>query len=335
MSDCLRNCRKIGIIYDIPNKVLSSTPKKNIPSVVVSNSEINDIIQALTSLGYDVDIIDGLATLLNNKINIKKEFDLIFNKYIGREGLERKSPAPTICSFKKLPLIGSSAYTMTLARHKFHTNALLKGLGYPTPLSFISYSEKHMPKVKSYPVIVKPNHESDSLGISEESICFNQQEVEAKIVELHKIFEQPIVIEQYISGEEWKVGIIGNGYDTIVGDCVTTLRDNKPIINSLQTRNDNIYDRLIHQRVTAHSKLIKKAKYYAKEIHQAIGLNDYSRCDFRIGKDGKIYCMEISTHPYIGQINSSFIESLLKEIGTYSSILEEILNAGMKRMNIN
>jgi D-alanine-D-alanine ligase-like ATP-grasp enzyme len=65
-----------------------------------------------------------------------------------------------------------------------------------------------------------------------------------------------------------------------------------------------------------------------------MGLNDYSRCDFRIGLEGKLYCMEVSTHPEISKDGSSFVEAAKQKYGNYNTIIADILLSAEKRYQI-
>ncbi len=323
--------KKIGLIYEITNNPyfdLNAVGYSNRLSEFVYPSEINDICQALRAAGYQYELIDGAQGLIN-LIVAEKDFDLIFNKSIGFKGLERKIAVPAICQMYNLSRIGSGAYAMTLARHKYHTNRLLNGLGYKVPFACMYVPGASLAYIPSYPVIVKPNEESDSLGITENSVCFSRKQLEATIYNLQKDFNQSLIIEEYIAGEEWKVAVIGNKDNTHACGCVNSMKNGKTMLNTLQTRDDILKDTLSF--VPVEHPLVKDALKVAEEIHVKLELNDYSRCDFRLGKDNSLYCMEVSTHPEISQTNSSFIEAAKQSYGDYNSVISKILLAAEER----
>gem|GEM_PF-6807275 len=82
-------------------------------------------------------------------------------------------------------------------------------MGFKVLDAYYVHSLQEIPILQTYPVIVKPNEESDSLGISESSGCINMSDVKEKISYLLSIFQQPVIIEEYIPGEEWKIAVIG------------------------------------------------------------------------------------------------------------------------------
>lgn len=324
----------IGMIYEITgnsNFSAATSEYDDLLSESAYPTEIDDICSSIKDNGFSLEIIDGPMDLLNRHVELKSKCNYFFNKSIGFKGLERKVAVPAIGQLFNIPIIGSSAYSMTLARHKYHTNRLLLGLGLKVPFAYLIYSELSIPVVSIFPVIVKPNAESDSLGISEQSICFTQEEMISQIKEILAKFNQPVIIEQYIPGDELKVAVIGNGVFSKAMGCVTAQRNGKSLEGSLQTRHDVLNKAITYVSTTSES-LSQKASSIASYIHQVFELRDYSRCDFRVGEDNELYCMEVSTHPYIAMHDSSFVIAGLQNYANYNAVIKAILDAGIARL---
>lgn len=323
----------IGLIYEITGNPYFEDYSK-LPdriSEYVYPSEISDICQAFIQLGYQYEIIDGANDLLKRTVEIKEKCSVLFNKSIGFKGLERKITVPALGYLYKLPLLGSSAYAMTLARHKYHTNRLLSGMGFLTPVSEILYSFETPITISKFPVIVKPNAESDSLGISEDSVCNSMEQVKTKVKKIAETFGYPLIIEQFIPGEELKVCVIGNSEYVDAPGCVSVIKKGKSIAGSLQTREDILTNSISHTSVL-NLKLSETVKFLAKNIHIGMELRDYSRIDFRVGDNEKIYCMEVSTHPDISKEGSSFITAALQSFNSYSDIIQAIIKSCKQRL---
>lgn len=326
---------KIGLIYEITgNPYFSNAPMEfsNKISEYVYPSEINDICKSFEYLGLDYKIIDGPQELISS-INKGDLCDLYFNKSIGFKGLERKIAVPSILLRYNLPIVGSSAYCMTLARHKFHTNRLLKGMGFNVPNSWYVCDIRDIPMDLSFPVIIKPNEESDSLGITESSVYTSHVGILEHIEYLLKTFNQPIIIEEFIKGEEWKMAVIGNGIECHTYGGVNSLKNGKSMFGTLQTREDILHRTLSYENLKD-SPLYSQSSSLAAKIHRYLGLNDYSRCDFRL-QNNQIYCMEVSTHPYIADSeDSSFIKAAKQSLGYYNNIMEQLIKESCKRNGI-
>ena len=282
----------LGIIFEMSDNPLFNDESNKLDdrlSEFANPSEINGLIRSFKEIGSNVKVIDGPQGLLNNIASLKPRCDLFFNKSIGFRGLERKISVPAICQLYNLPLLGTSAYAMTLARHKFHTNRLLNGLSILVPRAAI-FDRDRKADLSSlrFPVIVKPNHESDAVGISENSVCKNKKDALERAEWVTEKYAQDAIIEEFISGEEWKVSVIGNNESTYSPGIVGVMREGKAIIGSLQTRNDVISHSLDYYKPKK-SQHKQQAINIATYVHKAMGLLDYSRTDFRIGEDGLLW----------------------------------------------
>lgn len=298
----------------------------------IKPSEVNRIVKALDVLGYDVEFIDGPRHLLQDISKLKKRVKLLFNKSLGIKGLEKKNPVPTIAHLFQIPVVGASSYGLTLGRHKYHVNRLLHGIGITVPHSVICYPGEIPSSTLTYPVIVKPNNESNSLGITANSIFYDSHGLVDTVAELHKKFNQPVVIEEYIRGPEWHVAIIGNKPNTQALGCVEAVKNGSPIVNSVKTRADNVLRRIQYFQV-APSPLVREALDTAKKIHDMTECYDYSRCDFRIGTGSELVCIEITPHPDLGE-DSCFVPAALQAIENYELMIDRILGATITRYGI-
>ncbi|MCC8143398.1 MAG: hypothetical protein LUD02_05525 [Tannerellaceae bacterium] len=324
--------KKIEIVYEMTNNphfgaLVEDYNQKR--SEYVTPSEIDGMCKSFIRLGYQYVLIDGAEELLRIKDN-HTHLHLIFNKSIGFKGLERKITVPAIALMYRMPLMGTSAYPMTLARHKYHTNRLLAGMGFRVPFAYYFEELSQLITPKSYPVIVKPNAESDALGITDQSVCHDFDQLKKKAAELFENFAQPIIVEQYIPGPEWKVAVIGNRIHSKAYGCVNTLKNGHSMHNTLQTRDDLLKHTLTYNE-PVEVQQVKQALHISELIHYLFGLSDYSRCDFRLDTNGDLYCMEVSTHPYLAEQGSSFIEAAKQNVHTFDEVIGEIIYAAEKR----
>ena len=324
---------KIFVVYEIsknPYFTLSQEGFDDRLSEFVQPSEINNLIKALQQNGHQVEVVDGPSELLLRHDDIKQNRGIVFNKSIGYKGLERKIQVPAICQLFSIPCIGTSAYGMTLARHKYHTNLVIMGAGIRTAVSRIVFPGANISlEGLAFPLIVKPNHESDSLGIDENSVHYGPANLEAAINFLHEQFQQPVIIEEFIPGEEWKIPVIGNYPASCAIGGVGVLKNGKTMEGTLQTRKDVIDDMFDYYNLRE-NQLKDQAMRIAARVHDLLELRDYSRCDFRLDANGELVCMEVATHPDISS-NSSFIAAALQIYESYEAIIEKIVNTALAR----
>lgn len=300
-------------------------------STLVRPGEIDRLIGAFKANGHTVTVVDGPAELLSRAPELATSARYIFNKSVGFAGLERKVVVPAVCYVHGLRLVGSGAYAMTLARHKYHTNRLLAGAGYRVPAAALWAADADSVRLRSlsYPAIVKPNQESECLGISADSVVGNEQEAVRQARKIVSAFDQPAIIEEFIPGEELKVPVIGNGVAAKGFGCVGVMKGGQPITGSLQTRDDLLADRISYYDVPV-SAFIEKIQVVATAIHGLLGLHDYSRVDFRLDAHGEPVCMEVSTHPDLTE-DCSFVRACSRTVGDYDRVVNVILDAADKR----
>jgi D-alanine-D-alanine ligase len=328
--------RHIALVYEISNNPHFDprvTTNSDSLLTLVRPSEIDRLIQAFKENGYSVEIVDGPQTLAERAPALKASCHFLFNKSIGFVGLERKSAVPAICYLHQLPLVGSGGYAMTLARHKFHTNRLLAGIGYSVPNAVLWRDDSDLSRLEAlqYPVIVKPNQESDCLGITSASVVNSPLDAaeQARIVATK--FRQPAIVEEIIPGEELRVPVIGNGKSTRAFGCVGVMRNGQPIVGSVLTWEDQLSDGLGYYQIPV-SPIRKTLEETASNVHRDLNLRDYSRVDFRLDASGKPVCMEVSTHPELS-IDCSFVRAASEILKGYNEIVNEILAAANVRMS--
>lgn len=327
----------IALVFEIDGNpyFCDTTPNENQEGStafdLVSKTEIKSIESALRALGHSVERIDGPKALLERTPDLLASKALVFNKSRGVVGLERKAAVPVICDYHKIPYIGSSGYTATLARHKYHTNRLLAGMGFRVPFAFLVNCGQTVPADLNFSkCIVKPNHEAGALGINEDSIVEGHHDLCEAVARIHHRFNQPAIIEDYISGEEFKVAVIGNTEEAAALGCVAVMADGRPLTDTLQTRKDVLFDRLAYYTPKA-SALVDAALDTALQIHLAFECRDYSRIDFRVSEEkSRLVCMEVSTQPDLGR-NASFVSAATQTVKSYKTGIQAILAAACRR----
>jgi D-alanine-D-alanine ligase len=331
---------KLALVFEIDENPYFCNEKANKDQAdsssydLVTRTEIELIESALRALGHEVERVNGPKELLKRVLDLRSSKTVVFNKSRGIFGLERKIAVPVICDHFKIPCVGSSGYVATLARHKYHTNRLLAGMGFRVPSAFLVNCGQSVPANLPYSrVIVKPNHEAGALGINEESVVDSREALCKAVAQIHKQFKQAAVIETYVSGEEFKVAVIGNGTEARSLGCVAVMVENQPIIGSLQTRQDVRLNRLAYY-TPKDSALVQEALELAAKVHSAFECRDYSRVDFRVSEDNShVICMEISTQPDLGR-HSSFISAAKQALPDYDAGIAAILNETIQRYNL-
>lgn len=136
--------------------------------------------------------------------------DLVFNMAERLFGPNRESHIPTICEMLNIPYTGSDPLTLGICLDKSRAKEILSYHGIPNPEFLVIERVEDIPARLSYPLIVKPLYEGSSKGIKDNSVVANRRELKAKINEINRLYQQPVIVEKFLSGREFTVGVLGN-----------------------------------------------------------------------------------------------------------------------------
>ncbi|MCA1809722.1 MAG: hypothetical protein LC725_09785 [Lentisphaerae bacterium] len=109
-----------------------------------------------------------------------------------------------------IPYIGPDAATMRRLIQKAVTHQLLQAAGLAVPFQCLIESGRRIPEVR-FPAFVKPANESRSVGISDDSVVHSPAELERQVLYVQQAFRQPALVEDYLSGREYTVLMLGSG----------------------------------------------------------------------------------------------------------------------------
>jgi len=111
---------------------------------------------------------------------------------------------------KEIPYIGPNSLTMKQVINKTWTHQILHAHQVAVPAHHAVEIGGAVPDV-AFPAFVKPSFESRSVGISDDSVVYTPESLEARVRHIHRTYEQPALIEDYLPGPEYTVLMIGNG----------------------------------------------------------------------------------------------------------------------------
>jgi D-alanine-D-alanine ligase len=192
------------------------------------------------------------------------------------------------------------------------------------------------PKWLSFPLIVKSVTEEASLGISQASIVQDDDKLKERVEFIHASVGTGALIERYIEGREFYVGVMGNGHvhvlpvwelmmDKLPDDArrIATER-----VKWSRTYQDKYGIRSGEARNLPEGKA-EKIQHLAKRVYRTLGLSGYARIDVRMDAGGNVYVLEANPNPQIAH-DEDFSDSAEKAGYTYKDLLQELLNIGLR-----
>ncbi|OGD12092.1 MAG: D-alanine--D-alanine ligase [Candidatus Aminicenantes bacterium RBG_13_62_12] len=136
--------------------------------------------------------------------------DLVFNISERLFGSSRESHIPVLCEMLDLPYTGSDPLTLGICLDKSRAKEILSYHGIPTPEFWTVEAGAAVPPAVTLPAIVKPLFEGSSKGITDDCVVRTRKELEERAAAVSSRYSQPVIIEKFLGGREFTVGLLGN-----------------------------------------------------------------------------------------------------------------------------
>ena len=189
-----------------------------------------------------------------------------------------------------------------------------------------------------FPSIVKPAFEHCSVGIDSGSIVDNIQELLIRAEFIADRFQQPIIIEEFIEGREFQVGVWGNEEIELlppIESDFSRLDNPRDHICTMDSKDDPTsyryqqWDMIVPAQLT--EKEINQLNQLCLNAYQAIGIRDYARMDVRL-RNGIFFLLDVNTNPYIGP-ECGFIQAAKVAGYSYGEFASQLINLAWQRRN--
>jgi len=291
------------------------------------------ISNALARQGHIVVRLEATPDL--PRVLAEAEVDLIFNIAEGVEGRNREAQVPALCELLGIPYTGSDSATLAIALDKALCKKVLMQHDILTPkFQVMETGRERLSTDLEFPLIVKPNAEGSSKGIGSANVVDNEEELRVAVKLLIETYRQPALIEEYISGREFTVGLLGDKRPRVL-----------PPMEILWVDKDierPVYDYKVKQEWEKHvryecpAKLapaaLKAIEKIARATFWALDCRDVARVDLRMGADGQVYVLEVNPLPGLTPDYSDLI-LISKAAGmTYDELIAEVMTGGLKRL---
>ncbi len=328
--------KTVGLTYDL--KTDYEFKKDDPPD---ANAEFDHpstvavIASAIEACGFKVKKIGNVASVLEkmDKLGV----DIVFNISEGLTGRNRESQVPLLLEMAGIPFVGADALTLSLTLDKIMAKKIFIADGIPTPKFFEVKDTESLANTNhfKFPLIVKPRFEGSSKGLSENSRVENTEDLKKQVEYIVNTYKQPALIEEFISGQEFTVAIVGNENPEIM-PIVQIKIDGRLKLNDKFYTFARIQSDRLEYICPAHisAELKKKLSDLALKTYNAVECRDFGRVDFRVDNDGKPYVLEINPLPSLSTEDVFML--VAKEIGiTYEQIIGKILQSALTRYNLN
>jgi D-alanine-D-alanine ligase len=294
----------IGLTYDLREVYLAEGYSEEETAEFDRVETVDCLATALEGLGHTTDRI-GHARELMSRLVRGDRWDLVFNICEGLKGISREAQVPAILDVYGIPYTFSDPLVMALTLDKGMTKTVLRGHGVPTADYAAIRRVEDLKGLKlTYPLFAKPIAEGTGKGIDPGSIVNNPKALEVRCKYLLERFHQPVLVESYLPGREFTVGLWGTGPEAqAIGTLEIVLRATaEPNVYSYANK-ENCEELVDYVPVWAQKDpLVKRCEEIALDAWRALDCRDAGRIDLRCDSKGQPLFMEVNPlaglHPH-------------------------------------
>jgi D-alanine-D-alanine ligase len=285
---------RIGFTYDLKSDYSALGFSEHAVAEFDSEATIDAVSGALESLGHDVVRIGHVRALAARLVGGER-WDLVFNIAEGVAGFGRESQVPALLEAYGQPYTFSDPLVCALTLHKGMAKHVARGCGVPTPdFALVTSSAEAAAVTLPPPLFVKPVAEGTSKGITAKSLVRSRAALVETCTELLDEYRQPVLVEAYLPGREFTVGVLGTGPDArAIATLEVVLRDGADE-GVYSYRNKAQWQKLVDYRLLEAGKLRAEVEDVALATWRCLGCRDAGRVDVRLDGGGRPQMLEVN-----------------------------------------
>ncbi|MFZ2148002.1 MAG: methyltransferase domain-containing protein [Sedimentisphaerales bacterium] len=336
--------KNVTVIFGDPNK-----PDPLKPLCIFDDDDFYTIDQLKNALreldGYYYTYLNNHDTLFNDLLKLNTKTDFVLN--LCDEGYSndprKELHVPALLETLGMPYTGGGPQCLAFCYDKSLVRGIAKEMDIPVAEAFFIRPEESTFELPfGFPVIVKPNFGDSSFGITQRSVASSAEQLVNAISEIREKFgyEKPILIEEFLTGKDFTVGIIGNPPESytvlpIIQEDYSVLPPELPRICGYEAKwmPDSPYWQIKSIPADLPEDMEKIVVEYCLKLFERLECRDYCRFDWRVDSRGNPRILEVNPNP--GWCWDGHLAKMSRIAGmSYTQMLEVILHAAEERLHI-
>jgi D-alanine-D-alanine ligase len=238
----------------------------------------------------------------------------------------------------RLAYTGCNPRGMLLARDKALSKKLLSYHRIPVPeFAVVARGRRaRLPKRMRYPMIVKPQTQEASIGISQASVVEDAGKMTERVAFIHESIGTDAIVEEYIDGRELYCGVMGNQRLQVLPVWEMTfanLPEGQRAIATERVKWNSKYQARVGVATKASRDLpegaLERVQHISRRVYQTLNLSGYARIDLRLDSQGRVFVLEANPNPQIARAEDFAMSAV--DVGLpYPALLQRILTTGMR-----
>jgi D-alanine-D-alanine ligase len=319
---------KVGLTFDLRSWYIDRGYSMDETAEFDKQETVDALENSLKQMGYETEPI-GNAFQLIDALAAGKRWDIVFNIAEGLYGDGRESVVPAILDQYNVPYVFSGPVIMGLSLNKHLAKLVVASAGVPVSPGYLITELKDLDKCDlKYPLFVKPVSEGTGKGITEKSHVRTHLELEKMVEWILKEFRQPALVEEYLPGREFTVGVVGYGENAVaIGGMEVMTKNNLPY--SVEVK-ENYQNYCSYKPLD--NDIIDECKSVALGAWKALNAVDAGRVDLKADRNGNICFIEANPLAGLNPIHSD-LPILARMYGIeYQTLMEMIMKSALRRI---
>ena len=320
---------KVGLTYDLRSWYIDRGYSMDETAEFDKQETVDALENSLKLMGHETEAI-GNAFQLIEALAAGKKWDIVFNIAEGLYGDGRESVVPAILDQYKIPYVFSGPVIMGLSLNKHLAKLVVAASGVPVSPGCLITELKDLDNCNlKFPLFVKPVSEGTGKGITDKSLVNSSVELLKMVEWVLAEFRQPALVEEYLPGREFTVGLVGYGDDAFaIGGMEVMTINNLPY--SVEVK-ENYQNYCTYKPLDP--DITDECKSVALRAWRALDAVDAGRIDLKADRNGKICFIEANPLAGLNPVHSD-LPMLSRMYGIeYQTLMEMIMKSAIKRIN--
>jgi len=323
---------RIGLTYDLRSWYLERGYTMDETAEFDKEETVAALEDVLMRLGYETERIGNLFQLVE-KLAAGKRWDMVFNIAEGLYGDGRESAVPALLDQYRIPYVFSGPVVMGVSLNKYLARLVVEAAGVPVCPGIIASSVHDLDQASAlaFPLFVKPVAEGTGKGITTRSVVRDHDSLVTLVTELLDTYHQPVLIEEYLPGREFTVGVTGSGVEAkVTGGMEVICRDNLPYSVEVKENYENyvrytVYDEDVREECDA----------VALGSWRALSAVDAGRVDMKADRNGRMCFIEVNPLAGLNPIHSDL--PMLSRLNgmNFDTLMARIMESAKKRYGLS
>ena len=321
---------RIGVTYDLRADYLAAGMSEEDSAEFDSEITIAALCAALEGLGHDPVRIGNIKAL-TARLVAGERWDAVFNICEGLKGYAREAQVPALLEAYDIPTVFSDPLTLAVTLDKNWAKRIARDLGVRTPGFAVIEKPADIAAVDlAYPLFLKPVAEGSGKGVNERSRANTPGELHATALELLDHYRQPVLVETYLPGREFTVGITGTGDDAEILGIMEIRATAKAAAHGYGYENKTYWQDKVSLRLADDAEGLE-AGHVALSAWRALRCRDGGRIDIRSDGEGRPHFLEVNPLAGLNPQHSDLCFLARFKGLSYLELIGKIVDSFLKR----